>query len=643
MRRFYLCARRKKNPPCTAGFPRDTALPEHAEIEAETQYHSNFAHHHAIKMYPDSEDEPTKETFTSIPTSSHEQETEPAPFCSFDKNGGGDTCSCLGFVSMEPPGVIWSLEPCARCGHRREVHSLSNTKGAGNNTAPRQPYLPSNIIAGADWYARVSLLPSADITRPFAKSSTEYLRLESRGLNLHLKIPGHDGDSIRTTISIAFKDALQGRPWMPLRQETLAPGDVKLSKISSRQLRNDHDFEFLLENCLSQSKRSNTTLNLYIAPSSYRMTWQFIRGLPRRDDYLEEHWKLNLIDDDDIDPSPSDGFTMNETRDVAQAIQRVQITQPNSQAVAARTSQSPTTLEVAQTPAANLSVAKGPVVTKGLSQYPNLKPDVNGHFPCPYSDCWRHKTPFRKSNLTLVLEHLRAAHNVYYENGAGNSGSLLPPRQGMDPAALEDSANKAAEDPMPQPTATVPSTLEPVAPLEQISSDTGGNEAHPSEGTTGASRTSEFSTDVSDSDSEISSRLARKTLDIVLEIINNRKNALVQRVVAEFVRQIRNYDGLVSCPAGDTSTTGTPNATISAGPSTSGPFRLPKRKRNANDCDSNGLEDESGDDEGDGVEGKPERTAPKRFACHFFKHNPEEYASSRTCLGPGFGTIRRVK
>ncbi|KAF5695776.1 hypothetical protein FDENT_82 [Fusarium denticulatum] len=67
-------------------------------------------------------------------------------------------------------------------------------------------------------------------------------------------------------------------------------------------------------------------------------------------------------------------------------------------------------------------------------------------------------------------------------------------------------------------------------------------------------------------------------------------------------------------------------------------------KKRAFDC----VElDDSSTDEADGTSvdkkrSKTTSTTP-RFACPFYKHDPERYANTRSCCGPGWETVHRVK
>jgi hypothetical protein len=43
------------------------------------------------------------------------------------------------------------------------------------------------------------------------------------------------------------------------------------------------------------------------------------------------------------------------------------------------------------------------------------------------------------------------------------------------------------------------------------------------------------------------------------------------------------------------------------------------------------------------VEGPQNETRGRRFACPYYQNNPRMYSASKTCLGPGFSMVRRLK
>ncbi|CAM1503539.1 Fc.00g011300.m01.CDS01 [Cosmosporella sp. VM-42] len=68
--------------------------------------------------------------------------------------------------------------------------------------------------------------------------------------------------------------------------------------------------------------------------------------------------------------------------------------------------------------------------------------------------------------------------------------------------------------------------------------------------------------------------------------------------------------------------------------------RLASTKWEEDDFDDSGKD---GDKHNSRKRPRNEESGNKRFACPFYKHNPQEYKSSRTCIGPGWSEIHRVK
>jgi len=54
-------------------------------------------------------------------------------------------------------------------------------------------------------------------------------------------------------------------------------------------------------------------------------------------------------------------------------------------------------------------------------------------------------------------------------------------------------------------------------------------------------------------------------------------------------------------------------------------------------------ESDSGSDAAGAENPKQDAELNPRFACPFFKRNPQKYMSNRTCTGPGWTSVRRVK
>lgn len=68
-----------------------------------------------------------------------------------------------------------------------------------------------------------------------------------------------------------------------------------------------------------------------------------------------------------------------------------------------------------------------------------------------------------------------------------------------------------------------------------------------------------------------------------------------------------------------------------------------KRTLRSDEGDGVGGGDDS-DQEGEGKFGKKKKNKPDpRFACPYYKHDPVKYRAHRTCPGPGFENVHRVK
>ncbi|RFN51722.1 hypothetical protein FIE12Z_4034 [Fusarium flagelliforme] len=71
---------------------------------------------------------------------------------------------------------------------------------------------------------------------------------------------------------------------------------------------------------------------------------------------------------------------------------------------------------------------------------------------------------------------------------------------------------------------------------------------------------------------------------------------------------------------------------------------LNQSKKRPIDCVN--VEESSDDDTDDGSRGtkrSKKASTSQRFACPFYKHNPAQYENSRSCVGPGWKTVHRVK
>lgn len=74
------------------------------------------------------------------------------------------------------------------------------------------------------------------------------------------------------------------------------------------------------------------------------------------------------------------------------------------------------------------------------------------------------------------------------------------------------------------------------------------------------------------------------------------------------------------------------------------PSNKKRHRKERSSGEESHSDDESGRDDKDKKRSKPSIPAKQeRWACPFFKHNPIIYGKIRTCCGPGFSSIRRMK
>lgn len=69
-----------------------------------------------------------------------------------------------------------------------------------------------------------------------------------------------------------------------------------------------------------------------------------------------------------------------------------------------------------------------------------------------------------------------------------------------------------------------------------------------------------------------------------------------------------------------------------------------KKRTNHKESDASGDSDDEEDDKGSGSKRmKVDENPGKRLACPFFKRNPQRYQEERSCVGPGWRTVHRLK
>jgi hypothetical protein len=125
------------------------------------------------------------------------------------------------------------------------------------------------------------------------------------------------------------------------------------------------------------------------------------------------------------------------------------------------------------------------------------------------------------------------------------------------------------------------------------------------------------------------------------------KQRVVERLIRDHKSLLIESIGFTTYGGGrEANTTRTAPATINTAES-SEPSSQPRgQKRPLKDNDSGPSDEEQGDGKrnafnfGPGVSSERKYT---RFACHFYKRDPEKYRNEQACTGPGFVNIERLK
>lgn len=133
---------------------------------------------------------------------------------------------------------------------------------------------------------------------------------------------------------------------------------------------------------------------------------------------------------------------------------------------------------------------------------------------------------------------------------------------------------------------------------------------------------------------------------------SDRRRALLDRLM-EYCYTIlaHNYTEL----KGDAPTSYAPSSTSSSSqgggssqaiqaPGRSGGLGKSKKRSSQKESDASGDSDDEEEDKGSGYKRmKTEENLGKRLACPFFKRNPQRYQEERSCVGPGWRTVHRLK
>lgn len=125
-----------------------------------------------------------------------------------------------------------------------------------------------------------------------------------------------------------------------------------------------------------------------------------------------------------------------------------------------------------------------------------------------------------------------------------------------------------------------------------------------------------------------------------------RKRELVDRIMLDFYAMFDPSSRIIACAGSSSSTPQQSDGydKFVRGPSSRGG----EYKRKATDEDSSDRDDDA--DRDSNKRRRPDPSNPgvnleatKKFACPYFKHNPRRYQSVRSCPGPGWDTVHRLK
>lgn len=152
-----------------------------------------------------------------------------------------------------------------------------------------------------------------------------------------------------------------------------------------------------------------------------------------------------------------------------------------------------------------------------------------------------------------------------------------------------------------------------------------------------------------------SSHCQRNDIDSGLtpeQFLETKKAEGVARVMAEFntwldkrldvITYAYETAGMSENPAANSGSTGGQGSNGSGQSERSS--RRPKRQYDEGDPNnSSSGGDENGRDNGGNKRAKKDTDTKKRFACPYYKHDPRTHRRERTCCGPGWDSIHRLK
>ncbi|KAI1810434.1 hypothetical protein GGS20DRAFT_186249 [Poronia punctata] len=132
------------------------------------------------------------------------------------------------------------------------------------------------------------------------------------------------------------------------------------------------------------------------------------------------------------------------------------------------------------------------------------------------------------------------------------------------------------------------------------------------------------------------------------------RRQLIEEIVSVVANSLHKLDGTFQPETQDGNSPTTPPNTVSSSnvtATTGSPKgrqnirRPPKRKGNSSPPDGDSENEDSGSEENNRTP-KVARRATNgsvRFACPYYKRNPQKYMCQRTCIGPGWPSVHRIK
>ena len=103
--------------------------------------------------------------------------------------------------------------------------------------------------------------------------------------------------------------------------------------------------------------------------------------------------------------------------------------------------------------------------------------------------------------------------------------------------------------------------------------------------------------------------------------------------------------GVTSCAGGATSSASS-SVSRSGRPSrskASGAAQKRQKPEEEENADNDGDDGRDKRRKQNGGHSSTQKKSERLLACPYFKHNPSKYQDVRTCQGPGWGSVRRVK